>query len=102
MMFTEEGTRVADDTVSAHNAHELHVEVERSRESAARLLDSLSRTIGASRAVRHAASAAHYVQAHSVRDVATGIDRAVRKRPAASIAVAVVAGFLVGRAFRSR
>jgi ElaB/YqjD/DUF883 family membrane-anchored ribosome-binding protein len=96
---------MADETISAHNARELQ-EVERSRESAARLLDTLAEKVGGNRAVRTAASgvqrAAHYVQAHGVKDVATGIERVVRQRPAASIAVAVVAGFLVGRALRSR
>jgi len=97
---------VADETLSAHNARELQVEVERSRESAARLLETLSDKIGASRAVRTAASgvqrAAHYVQAHSVKDVATGLEKAARSRPVAAIAIAVVAGFLFGRALRSR
>jgi ElaB/YqjD/DUF883 family membrane-anchored ribosome-binding protein len=97
---------VADETISARNASELQAEVEKSRESAARLLENLSRKIGASRAMRTAATsvqrAAHYVQAHSVRGVATGIDRAVRTRPAASIAIAVVAGFFIGRALRPR
>jgi ElaB/YqjD/DUF883 family membrane-anchored ribosome-binding protein len=96
---------VADERISAHNAHEL-LEVERSRESAARLLDTLGQKIGASRAVRTAASgvqrAAHYVQAHGVKDVASGIERVMRRRPAAAIAVAVAAGFLVGRTLRSR
>jgi hypothetical protein len=96
---------LSDETISAHNAHELR-ELERSRESAARLLDTLAQKIGANRAVRSAASgvqrAAHYVQAHGVKDVAFGIERVVRRRPAAAIAAAVVAGFLFGRALRSR
>lgn len=104
-MSAREGAAVADETISAHNARELQ-EVEKSRESAARLLDSLAQKVGANRAVRSAASgvqrAAHYVQAHSVKDVASGIERAVRRRPAAAIAAAVIAGFLVGRALRSR
>jgi len=97
---------VPDETLSAHNARELQAEVERSRESAARLLDTLAHKTGASRAVRTAASgvqrAAHYVQAHSVKDVANGLEQAVRRRPAVSIAIAAVAGFLVGRALRAR
>jgi ElaB/YqjD/DUF883 family membrane-anchored ribosome-binding protein len=105
MMLTGEGAAMADETISAHNARELQ-EVERSRESAARLLETLAQKVGGNRAVRTAATgvqrAAHYVQAHGVKDVATGIERVVRQRPAASIAVAVVAGFLVGRALRSR
>ena len=97
---------MADETLSAHNARELMQEVERSSESAARLLDNLAQRIGASPAVRRAASemqrAAQYVQAHSMKDVAIEIDRAVRGRPAAAMAIAVVAGFFVGRALRSR
>jgi ElaB/YqjD/DUF883 family membrane-anchored ribosome-binding protein len=90
----------------ARSEHELQVELERSRESAARLLESLAQKIGSARAVRTAATgvqrAAQYVQGHSVKDVATDIERVVRWRPAVSIAVAIVAGFLVGRAIRSR
>ncbi|PWT85975.1 MAG: hypothetical protein C5B56_13180 [Proteobacteria bacterium] len=90
----------------SRSAQDLQVELEKSRESAARLLETLAQKIGGTRAVRTAASsvqrAAHYVQAHSMKDVATEIDHAVRWRPAVSIAVAVVAGFLVGRAIRSR
>jgi len=88
------------------SAQELQRDFERSRESAARLLESLAQKIGSTRAVRTAATgvqrAAQYVQAHSVRDVATDLESAVRWRPAVSIAVAIVAGFLVGRAIRPR
>ncbi|HUB33978.1 MAG TPA: hypothetical protein VMA31_13140 [Bryobacteraceae bacterium] len=81
-------------------------ELERSRESAAQLLESLAQKIGASPALRTAATgvhrAAHYVQVHTVNDALRGLGRVVRKRPAYSIAMAVVAGFLVGRALRSR
>ncbi len=81
-------------------------ELERSRESAAQLLESLAQKIGTSPALRSAATgvhrAAHYVQAHSVREALTGLERAIRRRPGYSIAAAVVAGFLVGRALRSR
>jgi hypothetical protein len=97
---------MADEIISAHNAQELQAEMERSRESAARLLDTLAQKVGATRAMRSAASgvqrAAHYVQAHSVKEVATGIEKAVRSRPAAALAVAVIAGYLAGRALRSR
>src|SRR5581483_5782981 len=98
--------RVADETLYARNAAELQAEMERSRESAARLLDNLAERIGASRAVRSAATgvqrAAHYVQAHSVKDVAAGVGQAIRRQPAVAIAEAVGAGFLIGRALRSR
>jgi hypothetical protein len=97
---------VADEMISAHNAHELQAEVERSRQSAARLLDTLAQKVGANATVRSAASnvqrAAHYVQAHSVKDVATGIERTIRSRPGAALALAVIAGYFAGRALRSR
>ena len=97
---------MADETVSARNAYELQAEVEKSRESAARLLDTLAHKVGAHRAVRTAASsvqrAAHYVQAHSLKDVATELEEAARSRPVASLAIAAIAGFLIGRAIRSR
>jgi ElaB/YqjD/DUF883 family membrane-anchored ribosome-binding protein len=83
---------VPDETVSTQGPQDLMAELEKSRESAARLLESLAQKIGA----------AHYVQAHSVKDVLNGIERAARRRPVATIAIAVVAGFLVGRAIRSR
>lgn len=87
-------------------SEELQAQVEKSRESAARLLDSLAHKVGGYQFVRTAAAeagrATHYVHAHSVKEVAAGIDRAVRKRPASAIAIAVVAGFLVGRALRTR
>lgn len=95
-----------DETVSTQGSQDLIAELEKSRESAARLLESLAQKIGAAPVVRTAADgvqrAAHYVQAHSVKDVLNGIERAARRRPAATIAIAVVAGFLVGRAIRSR
>jgi ElaB/YqjD/DUF883 family membrane-anchored ribosome-binding protein len=97
---------VSNEALSVHNAHELQAEAEKSRESAARLLDSFARKVGGSRVVRSAASeverAAHYVRAYPVKDVVAGIDRAVRGRPGSAIAIAAVAGFLVGRALRSR
>ena len=95
MMIAREGRSVADETISAHNARELMDEVERSRESAARLLETLAEEIGSTRAAR-------YVHTHSVQDVALEIERAVRRSPARAIAIAVVAGFLAGRVLRSR
>ena len=97
---------MADESLTARNAYELQAEVEKSRESAARLLDTLAQKVGAHRAVQTAATsvqrAAHYVQAHSLKDMATGLEEVVRSKPAASLAIAAVAGFLVGRALRSR
>jgi ElaB/YqjD/DUF883 family membrane-anchored ribosome-binding protein len=97
---------VSNEAISAHNAQELQAEAEKSRESAARLLDSFAQKIGGSRVVRSAASeverAAHYVLDYPIKDVVAGIDRAIRTRPGSAIAIAVIAGFLVGRALRSR
>ena len=96
---------MADETI-AEGSRNLMAELDKSRESAARLLENLAQKIGTAPVVRSAAGgvhrAAHYVQVQSVKDVIKGIERAARRRPAASIAVAVVAGFLVGRALRTR
>jgi ElaB/YqjD/DUF883 family membrane-anchored ribosome-binding protein len=87
---------VADDALQA--------EFERSRESSVRLLENLASKIGAKRAVQSAAGGVHraarYVQAHSVKDMATGIEQVVRRRPAYSIATAVLAGYLLGCVLR--
>jgi len=97
---------VPDETVSAQDSGDLIAEVDRSREAAARLLEALAQRIGATPVVRSAAGgmhrAARYVHAHSVKDILSGIEKAARRRPVISIAVAMVAGFLVGRAIRSR
>jgi hypothetical protein len=97
---------VPDDTVSTRGSHDVLAELDQARQSAARLLENLAERIGAAPAVRSAAGsvhrAAHYVHAHSVKDVVTGIERAARRRPIHAIAIAVAAGFLVGRAIRSR
>jgi ElaB/YqjD/DUF883 family membrane-anchored ribosome-binding protein len=95
-----------DETAPAQNPHDLQTELDKSRESAARLMESLGRKIGANRAVRRTAysvnRAAQYVQRHSVKDMAAEVERLVRRRPEYSIAAAVLAGFLVGRALRRR
>ncbi len=93
----------------------ISAEIEQHRLSSARLLDSFAQRLGATaargsrgagEAVRQAASnvhrAAHYVQANYMRSMATGVERFIRRRPAPSIAVAVIAGFFIGRALRSR
>lgn len=95
-----------DETAPAHSPQDLQSELDQSRESAARLLDNFARKIGGNYAVRKTAHsvnrAAHYVQEHSMKDVAAELERLVRQRPAYSIAAALLAGFLVGRALRSR
>jgi ElaB/YqjD/DUF883 family membrane-anchored ribosome-binding protein len=105
MMGGRQGRNRVTDEIR-NSTQDLEVELDKSRESAARLLETLAQKIGSARAMRTAATgvqrAAQYVQAHSVRDVATEIESAVRWRPALSIAVAVMAGYLVGRAIRSR
>ena len=82
----------------------LQAELDRSRESSIRLLDNLASKIGARRAVQSAAGGVHraaqYVQAHSVKDMATGIEQVVRRRPASSIVAAVIAGYLLGCVLR--
>ncbi|HEY1340521.1 MAG TPA: hypothetical protein VGF59_23575 [Bryobacteraceae bacterium] len=81
-------------------------EVERSRETSARLRDTLARKLKIAPAVRQAANgvqcAAQYLQEHSVKDLASGLDRAVRQRPGAAILAAVAAGFVVGTVIRRR
>jgi ElaB/YqjD/DUF883 family membrane-anchored ribosome-binding protein len=106
MASATEESSVPDELSPTQSPENMEVALAESRASAVRLLENLAQKIGASRAVKTAADsfekAAQYVQAKSVKDLAAGIDRAVRRRPASSIAVAVVAGFLVGRALRSR
>ena len=95
-----------DETIPIHGSKDVLAELEKSRESAARLLETLAEKIGAAPGMRGAAHgigrAAQYVQAHSMREAITGIDKAARRRPGWAIAVAVALGFFVGRAVRSR
>ena len=84
----------------------LNPEVERSRESAARLLDAFARKLRRIRALDNAASgverAAHYVQSHSLKDLAAAMERFARRRPAAALSIAIAAGFVAGRALGKR
>lgn len=64
-------------------------ELEQSRLSAGRLLDSLARKVGAVRA-------ANYVKTHTAREMAAGIEGAASRRPIYALAAAIAAGFLVG------
>jgi hypothetical protein len=97
---------VTDETTPARRTDDLQSELAQSREAAARLMDNLARKIGASRTMRNAANgvqrAARVMQGHEWRGVAAGVARAVRGRPATSILLAMVAGFLIGRALRPR
>jgi uncharacterized protein YbjQ (UPF0145 family) len=67
--------------------------LERSQESALRLLESLARKLGATRA-------ADYVKTHSAREMAAEVEQAAVRRPAYALAVAVGAGFLLGCALK--
>ncbi len=95
-----------DEATPAQIPVQMQSELERSRETSARLLDNLSRKIRYNRALRGAAGgierAARYMRGENMRKATAGLDRLVRKRPLYSIAAAAAAGFLVGRALRSR
>ena len=78
---------------------ELEGELARSRETAGRLLETLAGKVHAIPAVRNAAQ---YWQDHSARQMAVDVRRAVRRNPAPVIAVALVAGFLLGCALYVR
>ena len=97
---------MSDEMVPAQTSDDLQQEVERSRRSAAMLLESFAQKLKAPRAVRNTASglgrAAGYVQTHRMKEVATTISEEVRRRPVPAIVAAMIAGFLIGRALRSR
>ncbi len=97
---------MTDETSPGRGTDDLQSELAQSREVAARLMDNLARKIGASRPVRSAANgvqrAAHFMHGREWKGVTAGIARCVQGRPAASILVALVAGFLIGRALRPR
>ena len=97
-----DGRMAADETALPR----IEEELERSRQSAGLLLDSLAQKLGIDRAAHNARNrierAASYVQSHSMKDLATGIGRFVRQRPGYSLCIAVAAGYLVGRALRPR
>lgn len=93
---------MAAEEAPAHNLEELKSDLEKSSQTAANLLDALARKLKATRAAHRIGSAARYVQAHSMREVATGIERWIRRRPASAILAATIAGFVVGRALRPK
>jgi hypothetical protein len=103
-MMAAEGSMA--EGMRAHLPEEVIAELDKSREHAALLLEKFAHKLGSNPMVRNAASgvqrAAQYVQAHTVDDMAAGAKRAIRKRPGAAIAAAVLVGFLVGRALRGR
>jgi ElaB/YqjD/DUF883 family membrane-anchored ribosome-binding protein len=87
-------------------AAEIDPDVERSRESADRLLNTLAQKLRINRTVRNAASgierAAHYVQVSGLKVAVAEVDRFVRQRPGHSLFIAAAAGVLVGRILRPR
>jgi ElaB/YqjD/DUF883 family membrane-anchored ribosome-binding protein len=93
-----------DEAVPAQSQQDLESELNKSKQSSARLLDDLARKVGSNRTLRSATQgvqrAAHYVQEHSAKDIAVEAERLMRKQPVVTIAVAITAGFLVGRAIR--
>ncbi len=78
--------------------NEIQAELEQSRVSAARLLESLALKL---RAVRPVNQTVDYLQSHSPREMAAGVGRLVRRRPVYAVVAAVVAGLLVGSAVRA-
>jgi ElaB/YqjD/DUF883 family membrane-anchored ribosome-binding protein len=92
----------------AGNGHPatIHAEFEVSPRSAANLLHQFRYRLQNNRTVRRAKHtverAAHYVHDHSPRFLAAEVQRLVRQRPGAALAVAAVAGFLIGRSLRRR
>lgn len=97
---------MADQSSSAFTPGQLEAELERSRETSARLLESLAAKLRARPMIRQAAGqfsrAARYVQTNSVKDWAGRIHHVVCGRPAVSILAAAAAGFLIARALRRR
>ena len=68
----------------------MEIELETSRQTAARLLDALSRKMASTRAGR-------YLDDHPVRAIAEEVQRAVRRRPVYAVVAAALAGYVVGR-----
>jgi hypothetical protein len=72
----------------AGGIHQMSVEVERSREASATLLDSFAQKLAAARDMPSAAGST--------------IRRAVRQRPGTAILMAAAAGFLIARFLRPK
>lgn len=95
-----------DEAAPAQTPEQMQSELEKSRAASARLLDTLARKVRMNKTFRGTAGgierAARYMHGDAVRRAAAGLDRLVRERPVYSIGAAAVAGFLIGRALRSR
>ena len=96
-------------------AETMRVELERERQSSARLRNDFASAIRASAgtvkekagasvawAAREARQAAHYVQDHYLREWSVGLWRFARRHPASALIAAVVVGYAAGRALRRR
>ena len=105
MASAAEGFTVADEP-HALTPENLDAELERSRATSARLIDSLAEKLRARPAMREATArisrAAQYVQDTSVKDIAARVNRLICRRPLASMLLAAAAGFLTARALRHR
>jgi hypothetical protein len=82
-------------------------ELERQRQSSAKLMNTLATRLAAfasmgTRAAGNAQRAAYYVQSSSPKELVTGLERWIRRRPGSSLLAAAAAGFLIGRALRRR
>jgi ElaB/YqjD/DUF883 family membrane-anchored ribosome-binding protein len=90
-------------------------ELEKQRQTSSRLLNDLGSAIYKSAsqvtnraggamasAARRTGHAAHYVQEQYLREMVTGLGRFIRRNPAPSLAVVLIAGFMVGRTLRNR
>ncbi len=93
----------------------MRAELEKQRQSSARLRDDFARAIrssagtarekaGASAAwaAREARQAVHYVQDRYLREWSIGLGRFIRRHPAPAVIVLVAAGYALGRALRRR
>ena len=89
---------MAEETAPVQNPHDFEIELERSRQSAARLRATLAQRLnsGADLAAVPAAAGPPRLQ-----QVAGGIERLVRRSPVPAVIAAVFAGFLAGRAIRA-
>ena len=93
----------------------MRTELEKQRETSRRLLNDLASALyksashvrnraggAVASAARRTGHAAQYVQERYVREMVKGMGRFIVRHPASSLATAVVAGFVVGRALRNR
>ena len=79
--------------------------LERSRQSAARLLNRLAGKLRIKQTAREAAigqeQAAQYAHSQPMRDVGGEIGRFLRRNPVPAISIAVVAGYLAARSWKT-